>query len=456
MPRRILMAMIPVLAAAALIAGCGLFGPSRPRPNIIVVLVDALRSDHLGTYGYQRDTTPRLDERFAGGAVFTDCVSQAPWTAASVAGIFTSRAPSVAGVGALADSSGRRDVMKHSCSKLPQGETTLAELLAAGGYRTAAVFTNPFASARFGMDQGFAEIVDAPLDARGVVDSALAAIGGRDFWSAETRPAPFFLYLHLMDVHSPHEPPPSFGRKFPTLDGLPHTDEHRRGGGRYHKELPPEEFAVFKSHKVALYDGSLLYVDSQIERLVRRLEDLGLMENTVIAFVADHGEGLWDHGLGMGHGFSMHREQLQVPLALFGGGVPARRVDRPVGTVDLAPTLLRLAGIDIPETMEGVDLLDDPARDRAIFSEDIAYGMERKALRLENWKLIADAEGRPLQLYDSAVDPAELRDLLAGQPERAADLAARLRGIMAANETAPREAARVDEATARQLRALGY
>lgn len=445
--------ILAALAIAAL-SGCGILGGGEPAPNVILVVVDALRADHVGCYGYDRDTTPFVDSLAAGGTRAAECVAQAPWTAASMASVFTSLPPTAAGVGARADSTGRRDVMEMSCSALPADRTTLAEALAAAGYSTFAVITNPFLTAEFNMTQGFATVVEDALDAEGVVDAAVAAIDS----IGAAAPGPFFAYLHFMDVHAPNDPPAAYRKMFPAIDSRPHLPEHGRGGAVTAADMPAAEFAEFRSHKIALYDGSLRYVDDQLRRLFRRLESAGLADGTVVVFAADHGEGLWDHGLRMGHGFSLYAEQLEVPLVVHGSGVPARRLEGVVRNLDIAPTLLALAGAEAPAAMTGADLLDgDGPRAAPAFSEDVAYGYELKSLRAGRYKYIADPAGlRPAMLFDKTADPGELDDLAAGMPAAAAACAASLDSVLAAVGEAVGEPVAVDEATRRRLRALGY
>ena len=455
-------ALAAFLAALAVVGGCG-SRTQTPPPNIVVGLVDALRRDHVGCYGYERDTSPFFDAGAASGLRFADCIAHAPWTAPSVASIFTSRYPTQSGVGALEDSSGLRNVHRNSASALPDEALTLAELLSAAGYRTFSIGSNPFASLKFGMAQGFDRVVTDARHASKVVDVALAIL--EDFDSGTTPDAaparPFFGYLHFMDVHAPNRPPRRYYNKYPTADGAPHRVEHRDGNDKDVAGLTAEELAVFKSHKVALYDGSLNYVDDQVGRFAAALRERGLLENTVFVVMADHGEGLWDHGLHMGHGFSLYAELVEVPLILFGAGVPVGVVESRVRNIDVAPTLLGLAGVPAPEGFEGSDLLrlrtEGRIPDLPAFSEDISYGFEQKALHAGGFKFIHRLrEGESDLLFDKRADPDELVDILATDPATAAGMSARLDSLLASLDKADRRGVVVDEATRRQLRALGY
>lgn len=442
--------LLGVLAAA----GCGRGGDPAPT-NVLVVVVDTLRRDHVGSYGYERATTPNLDARAGGGLVVERCVAQAPWTAASMASIFTSRIPSETGVGALEDSTGVRHLGTDACSALAGEQTTLAEVLRAADFQTVAVTTNPFLAPQFGIVQGFDTHVKGQLTARGVVDSALAWL--RDPEACDAR-RPFFLYLHFMDVHVPNEPPGDFRFMFPTLDGQKHRREHSRGDQVSRENTDPQALRVFRSHKVALYDGSVAYVDQQLERLLNYLEESGQLARTLVVFTADHGEGLYDRN-GVGHGTSMHCEETDIPLILFGPGVPAGRVDELASGLDIAPTILDLAGVEIPGEFDGHSLLGSREREHAAIvglSEDVAYGREQKSLEVEGWKVIVDHEGRPTGLYDRIEDPGERQNLLAEDPGRASTLAAQLHAILVGAGNREREVLEIDDATREQLRTLGY
>jgi len=456
------------------LTGCGPSQKEKPRPNLILVIIDALRNDHLSCYGYDRPTTPFLDSQAAGGLLFENCVAQAPWTAASMASLFTSRYPTQIGVGALEDSTGWRHVMKLLASGLDEDEMTLAEMLSIAGYQAAAVTANLYVSDKWGTAQGFDSFIGNRLTADKIVDAAFDQLSHLAEPAAEeSREArrPFFLYLHFMDVHAPNRPPEPYYTMYPTLDSAPHTRAHEFGGSRIAMQLEPEDPQILLSHKIALYDGALTFVDAQIKRFVDHLHETGLLENSVIVIAADHGEGLLDHGLGMGHGFSMYREQLEVPLIIFGAGVPSGRIKPLVRNLDITPTLLGLAGIDVTGDiedvglvgvdLEGVDLLQELSENRLqglfAYSEDMAYQYEKKSLQDDRYKYIKNIDGEAGELlFDKSSDPLELEDLSQELDQVAAEYRAKLARLIEGIEAKKRQGVMMDEKTKKELRALGY
>ena len=306
-----------------LLAGCGLRGGSRP-PNIIVILVDTLRADHLGCYGYARPTSPFLDSLAARAVFFESCSAVAPRTEPSVASLFTSLYPSRHGaVNSL--------TVRDQKQVLPERVVTLAEMFRANGYGTAAVLTNGNASARFGYAQGFET---SPM----LHDARAAAVGTRALAELGKLGAerPFFLYLHYMDPHSPYLPPVPYQN---------HFDPEYRGTilGTSHEQifriLAGEETATARDieHLIAQYDGEILYLDQALRTLFSALRAEGYLENTLILFTADHGEEFWDHGK-LFHGYTLYQEQLHVPLFVWGEGLRVQgRQPSPAGSRSRSP-----------------------------------------------------------------------------------------------------------------------
>lgn len=444
---------------------------SASSPNIILVIIDTMRRDHAGLYGYGLDTTPVIDSLAADGMVVEHAVAQAPWTAPSFASMFTSRYPSEAGVGSVEDGSGARDLAKHLPSGLGEGAYTLAEALRDGGYYTGCVATNKFASDEFGILQGFQKKLKGECNAEKVVD-----LGGRfiDYAASNIggQGRQFFLMLHFMDLHFPVNPPPPCDTAFPTLDGKHHTEDDH--GWKYFRGdgLDTEGFRVFKSHRVALYDGALLYVDSEIGRLVARLKKAGLYDNTVIVIAADHGEELWDHAVmekrlmpnprdeyGVGHGHTMFGELLDVPLVFHGPGITAGAKVSFARNIDIMPTILGVAGLDASGLgLEGVDILNAaghvPAGDGLSYSEDISLGYEMKAVQEGRYKYI---RGRGFALlYDKEADPGETTDLSGREPALVRRMDGRLAAVVAGMKAGERKPAVCLPETRKALRSLGY
>lgn len=445
-----------------------------PPPNFVFVLIDTLRADHVGAYGYTSDTTPFIDSLAAKGLVFEHAVSQAPWTGSSMASIWTSRYPSEVGAGVLPDESGQRFLAKTGSTKLRRDVPTVAQVLSGAGYRTMALVSNVYAGGFFGLLRGYDVARQKSMDAKGVTDRAIALLTKE---RAEGRADPFFLYVHYLDAHEPTFPPPAYRAKFPAADGEPHTKVHARWKyGRGFDAADPE-YAAFRDHKLKLYDASIHFVDAQVRRLAEYLESVGLLDDTVFVIASDHGEEFWDHtefesehhldprGLsGIGHGQSLFGELTDVPLILSGPGVPAGRVSSVVRNLDIAPTLYGLAQVDVGEAqLHGVDLRSVAAQTEAAsldaYSESISYGVEAQSLEKGGWKLIrySDTKGDQKEfLYERSIDRAEAEDLAAEQPEARAALSAALDAKIAAMSGVRGATTELDAKTRAQLEAIGY
>ena len=419
-------------------------------PNVLVITIDTLRADHLGFQGYPRETSPFLDELAAESIVFERAYAPIATTLPSHTSMFTGVMPHEHGVLAnIAD--GRTYRRRTDLETLPQ-------LFEAAGYVTHAIVSAYPLRAEFGLDAGF-DGYDAPDQKQRVAnDTTTAALAAIAVQVADERPG--FVWVHYFDPHGPYTPPLKFTRRFHAdeafLSGLAargFVDEARRPTGQWN----------VLSKGIDAYDAEIAFVDRQIQRLLFRAEEAGwLGADTIVVVVADHGEGLNQHGV-PGHGL-VWEEQLHVPLLFRVPGVAARRITNPVSIVDLAPTLLHL--LDLPgqneflEQVTGVDRFAPTARDLDLRilgqtsprqSVDAGIGY---SLRAGRWKLHRDVDGT-LALYDLELDPDELTDVSAtnlrvtGQLARSLDeLLARQKGEVITDEASA--AARA------QLQSLGY
>ncbi len=439
------------------------------KPNIVFMLVDALRKDHLSCYGYSRNTTPFIDKCAKNGLLFENVISQAPWTSSSVASIFTAKYPSQIRVGAIEESDGMRNLDRLLPSVLSKKAITLAEILNKAGYKTHNIGTNPYVVDKFRMLQGFRQKTYQHNEQAGeIIDVAIDYIAKH---TAKTQ-RPFCFYIHLMDLHIPVDPPSPYDTLFPTLDSALHKMEHKEWKIFNEQELDSEDFKIYKSHKLALYDGSLNYVDFQIDRFISFLKDAKLIDNTILVIASDHGEEFWDHALfemnnfhdprniyGVGHGHTLFKELLDVPLIIFGADIPQKKVKQQVRNIDITPTLLGLAGLSSKVAeMEGIDLIEkikiDELDDLVAFSEDIAYGYEQKSLQNRNHKYIR-YQNREF-LFDKMNDPNEMIDISEEQPHILEQFCELLDEILKQFEHKKRETDKLDEETKRRLRSLGY
>ena len=397
------------LILGTLIQGCGSETPTAERYDVFLLVVDTLRADHLGIYGYGRETSPSLDAFAASATVFADVFAPASWTLPSVGSVLTGTYPSLHGLRA---SEGARELVS-----MRSGVVTLAEAFREHGYRTAAVVANPWMTVRGpGLDRGFEEYHhDTSLRADGVHEVAERILDRED-------PRPLFLYLHYMDVHGPYTQESPGGQDLGPI-GVSEW--------RFLKEEESSRIPLYLrlprvrrlGEYVDAYDRGIRSWDDAFGRLVDRLRKSGRLDNTLISLVSDHGEEFLEHG-GWNHGETLYQEQLFVPWILRLPGVPGGRVTEPVvSLIDIAPTLLSAAGLARPATMNGRDVLDAgmPLAPRALFSETEARlegiadaAAAQVAVRRGRAKLIVSPHGR--QCFDLARDPAERAPIVGDDP----------------------------------------
>ncbi len=382
-------------------SGCG--GPAAPSGpyNILLISIDTLRSDHLGCYGYERETSPNIDALAADGVLFENAISACCWTLPSHVTMLTGLYPSFHGV-------------QDEGVQLGESVPTLAEALGQKGYRTLAVVSHVYVSSRFGLDKGF-ETFDGTLlkgaktepPAEKVIDRALELLESED-----TRP--YFAFVHLYDPHWDYAPPAPFDTRFTdphysgSIDGTLHSMIRYVGGP---DQMPRREL----EHIIALYDGEIAYVDQQIDRLLDSLREAGRLQDTLVIITSDHGEEFQEHRR-LGHQKSLFGEVVQVPL-IVAGDHPAlqkatRRTDL-VSLVDLAPTILEIAGAgSIPRSPGRPLLTERSPADRNVFAESVRYGFEMRAVRDLRFKLIHYREGDRKHFYDLDRDPHEMMLML--------------------------------------------
>jgi arylsulfatase A-like enzyme len=444
--------------------------PSGPEsPNVVLVVVDTLRADRLSTYGYGRPTSPRLDALAREGTVFEEACSTSSWTWPATASLFTGMLPEEHGV------------LDRSSAFLTESLTTLAEVLQEAGLTTAAWTANPLIVPDKNFDQGF-EVFD---HARGTFRPSRDFMPAALEWLDAIAGTRFFLYLHLVDPHVPHRPSATARARLVDRDGLEVDDDalYRRGqellDGAGHADdgtIASERCVpVDEQHAISqAYDACVATSDEWLGALVDRLEALGIADETVVVFTSDHGEELLERGL-YGHGSTLHRELVRVPLVLAGPGVPRGvREPQPVSIRALAPTIMRLARVEAPELGDAPGLLDTDQRERAILFSTLQgwwngrhqqplFGLRagdwvlHRAPEGSAWGVDAPSEAGEHRLYRVGEDPDERVDLSAAEPELTAELAALLEARLA--ELTARRAAPALEAgprTLELLRGIGY
>ncbi len=426
--------ILGLLIVVGLLSACH---QGTPIWNLVIVTLDTTRADALGCYGHPTARTPNLDQLAREGALFENCFTAVPITTPSHSTIFTGTYPMAHGV---------RD---NGLFVLPQRAKTLAEVLAARGWKTGAAVGSFPVTRRFGLDQGFEYFNDhitlAAEDYRG---DRVAPSRGLFFderpapwvndairpWLEENLGGPFFSWIHYWDAHHPHQPPPPFNQIFAN----------------------------------DLYEGEIAFVDQSLGSLIQLLKDQGVWDRTIVVVVGDHGEGIGEHNEDT-HSLLAYNATLHVPLIIRVPGLSAGiRIDQRVGTVDIMPTVLDLMGIPGPEEIQGRSLaalldtedIHEPAEPRLYYAETLSPRLshgwgELRALFDGRFKYI---HGPRPELFDLETDPKELVNLIDQHPSEGDRLRQELSRFITEQASNAAEAAAYtpDDETLQRLAALGY
>jgi len=451
-----------------------------PRPNVLLVSIDTLRADHLSCYGYDRDTSPHIDRLADESVRFANVFAPAPWTLPSHATMLTGLHSFNLGV-------------VSEKSTIPKNVPMVTELLHQAGYQTAAfVDSMPrgFVGAERGFDRGFETFQHAPhrpgLPFRYEIDATMQA--AEQWLEARDQTRPFFLFLHTKAVHSvpaaksgdPRNPPyfspePNHSRY------LTETQARLQWGGK--KE--PNAVQYLRDHNVAfasakmdprsypeertealkaIYDGAIHYMDEQIGRLLRKLDQMSLSDQTVVIITADHGEAFLEHNFFL-H-VELYKQLLHVPLII---RLPKDRtprvVETPVGLEDIVPTILNFTGIDIPEQVMGRQLPMDPAikQPERWFYGHYQFGGSQSfyyaySLQKGDWRLVYHRIGDrewDAELYNVSTDVEE-KNPITDKTQVESSLREKLHRWMAAKSPEDSPTIKLDAETIRVLKSLGY
>lgn len=419
--------------------------------RVILVSIDTLRADHLGLYGYPRPTSPALDALASESTVFDDAMSASPWTLPSHASLLTGLYPSHHGL------------VSHE-GYLPASLETLAQRLSRAGYRTAGVVNSHNLGPAFGLDRGFQQFryVEEEADQRA---PSTAITDQATEWLDAAGDAPMFLFLHYYDVHSDYVSLPRYEDEFLRPDdGVADGTTAQLIGYREGRvSLDPDKDGP---NLVDRYDAGIRQMDDELGRLLAFLDERAMSGNTLFVLTSDHGEEFFEHG-GVLHGQTQYQEVLRVPLLVRGPGVArGRRVSIPVSLVDVAPTVLALAGLPPGDALDGVSLeplwAENEGRlaDRALFSEADHNDVEddiTRSVRYRSFKLHYNRLTRQYRLFDLEHDPGETIDVASEQANAVAALSERLSRFMAAARApldVPQRALTREEIE--KLRSLGY
>jgi choline-sulfatase len=419
--RRIVCALLALVALRAAAQTS-----EKPALNLVLITIDTLRADHLGCYGYKQIKTPNIDGLAADGVRFEHAFTPVPVTLPSHSAMLTGTYPMLSG---MHDFSG---------NKLSPQQPTLAAVLKQAGYATGAVIGAAVLDSRFGLNQGFDFYYDhfdfnrldeTNLDEMERPGNVVADLALE--WLGKNSQKKFFLWMHLYDPHYPYRPPEPYSREYAAQP----------------------------------YDGEIAFADEQVGRLLRFLKEKGLYQNTMIVLTGDHGESLGEHGEKT-HGFFIYNATMRVPMIIrLPDKSSVQTISDPVSTVDLMPTMLSAAGVEVPAQVQGTSLLPalqgKPAdHDRNLYGETFLPRLHFNWSELrgtENTKYHFIAAPRP-ELYDLAKDPGEVHNLLpekkAVAEEMRAKLAALIREYSAGQELA--EKTGLDPALMERLKSLGY
>jgi arylsulfatase A-like enzyme len=423
--RRAIALLVPILAAvlsAQLLSTCS---RTEKPVNVLLISIDMLRPDHLGCYGYARNTSPNIDKLASEGVVFENHVSSSSWTLPAHAAMFTSLPDSLHGC---------TDTDKKLCDRA----ITLAQRFARAGYSTVGLFSGPYLHPAFGLGRGFAAYVDCcsnrdeldknPPEKWAMDENAMkkshqditnpTVFGMFERWLAARGDKPFFTFIHMWDVHFDFIPPPPYDKAFDpdykgTVDGSNFFFNPAVNAKMDKRDL---------DHILALYDGEIAWTDMFIGKIRESLDKAGLLENTVIAVTSDHGTEFFEHG-DKGHRKTLYDEVIRIPLIV---RYPARlqpaRVSEQSRIIDVGPTLLELARIAAPTNVMGESLLPlldktPPPRHRRAVSELMSVGRNMRSLRTLQWKFIDDMGRDTFYYYDLKNDPREQKRLTDGESD---------------------------------------
>jgi arylsulfatase A-like enzyme/Flp pilus assembly protein TadD len=430
--QRIFLALFRVVAKSMLLCVCAACGSSKlpaadSKPNVIIIMIDTLRADHLGCYGYKQIQTPNIDALARSAARFTHAYTPVPITLPAHTALFTGSFPMATGVHDFA------------VNRVPASAVTLAEVLRQNGYATGAFIGAPVLDSRYGINQGFETYFDHfdfshleeskadRIKRRGdvVIDNALG-------WLKQNSRRPFLLWVHLYDPHYPYAPPE------------PYASQYR---GRP-------------------YDGEIAFADAQVGRLVAYLKEMGSFANSLVVLAADHGEGLDEHGENK-HGFFIYNSTLHVPLLLKVPGATPRVSENEVSLVDVMPTVLQALRIAIPAPVQGRSLLSE-ILGRPGSGPSNLYAETFLPLLHFSWSQLRGLQSRGLkyidapqpELYDTRTDPHETKNLFRARQAEAHMMRERLFTILRrytpASGAAASEQGLTDPALLERLRSLGY
>jgi arylsulfatase A-like enzyme len=444
--------LVSALAPALWLSGCGKL-LQRKKPNIILIVIDTLRFDHVSCYGYHRKITPNIDRLAQQSLLFKKAVSTAPWTLPSVASILTSRLPSILRI-------------YEDYTTIDDRFPLLPQILKNYNYTNYGIVSSVLLSSSLGFNKGFDYYKEVDITRHAGISSPLITEKAVSC-IRQGHNNPFFLFLHYFDPHYPfilHEQ----YKYHPSYKGRIKSGHHISDLWRIRHTLSQEDIRYLLS----LYDSEIAFTDFHVGKLLNELINRDLYDNSIIIITSDHGEEFMERGW-IGHTITLHQELIHVPLIMKLPGGKARIIDTPVGLIDIVPTLCKYLGFEIPDGLDGKALNlkgGSLAGSRPIYSETFNSQSNRPdaepiafvSVILDNWKLIHDGTTHTEQIYDLSSDPLEKSNLAGLNSEKSSMLAAQLSNwvnyvtIQESKPTTQDEREIFTPEQRKQLESLGY
>jgi len=388
------------------------------RPNVILIVVDTLRADHVDCYGNKRTTTPHIDALAREGILFKNAISTAPWTLPSVASILTSQYPSVLGI-------------REEYVKLDQRFTLLPEVLKNHDYSTYGVTSAPLVTSNIGFGRGYDDYNEEHLSGHESVSSPGVTEQSVSFVK-KPHTKPFFLFSYYFDPHYNYILHKKYNY-YPSYKGKLRSNHSISALWRYRDQFSKDDI----KYLVSLYDSEIAFTDEHIGKLINELKKQGMYDNSVIIITADHGEEFMERGW-IGHSITLHQELIRVPLIMKFPGLEARKINTPVSLIDIMPTICSYLGIQIPNGLDGQAInikTGSSMIKRPVFSETFNPQVHRegpiepiafRSVVLGNMKLIYDEKKNLAFIYDLSKDPYEQYNLADAKQEEHVKLKALL------------------------------
>lgn len=435
----------------------------RPGYNVILISLDTLRSDHLGIYGYPKNTSPHIDQLARKSVLFKNSFSNASWTLPSHMSLMTSLYPSIHGV-------------SDPSKKLSNSTRTLAEVLNGNGYLTAAFTAGYYVSKVYGFDQGFdlyKENYNYPIETPGQGWRLKEIAKNLSFWLNKNAKKKFFLFIHSFDTHEPFLEH-SYLKEFESnYDGhlnflnshstFIKSQEYKENKARiqqvftinlfYSRVINEKRIELSdndKKHLIALYDNEIRFVDHYIGKLLTQLENLDLMDKTIIILWSDHGEELLERG-NIQHGGMLYEELIRVPLIVYLPGFRGPRVNSNLAqSIDIAPTILDILGIGSEKNFMGIPLFSK--KNHFI----VGQHSQQNIIRTKKYKLMSGEKEETSLLFNLRKNPDETVNVFNNKPDLATKLKKEMLRALSQRPGEKTLDLKQTKEDIEKLRALGY